>query len=286
MKEYNYLENLMYAIGMQLYEKDILLNDLFQNKINWIYRSFGYCSTEIDKIKQIEEIRQLQKDFTLKELIQKAMMESDYYRLHQFKWWISNYEDNHKKYNITSNLTITKKDIADVFNKRIIQLKELELNSWRKSMDKNLHHHYYWWIDNLMDDKTNYSLWAFQYNDTRVFDTFHLSNVTDKRLPNIILQYILDNNIISNQMYKDNEIEVINPFIFNNVYNGLKIKYSSNMGGMTYLIYLTAKELQEIYKNIGREKIKKMNVIPFFSYINSLKDDYEKEAKFYLYFKQ
>jgi len=285
MEEYNELTNLMYAIGGQLYDIDRILYDLFDKRFNHDYSSFGYCSSEVDKIKQYEIIKELRKDFSLVELINKAMLQSDYYRLYQFNWLVGNYEDKIKDYKLSYEPVVKSKDIEESFAKRIEELKELNLDSWRKSNDTVLHHHYYWWINNLMT-KESYTLWALQYNDTRIFDTFHLENYGNKALSNIILQYILDNNIISNQIDEKQEIEIMSPFNNYGISNGYKITTSSNMGGMWYMIYLTVKELQEIYKSIGSKKARKMNVMTFFGYINSLKDDYDLDEKFYLYFKE
>jgi hypothetical protein len=284
MSEYNELENLMYAIGTQLYDKDRILYDLFDNRFHHAYTSFSYCSTETDKIEQLEIIKGLRKDFSLVELFKKAMMQADYYRLHQLNWTISNYNGKIKDYKLNYEPIIKLEDLSHSFKNRIQKLKELNLDDWRKSNDKVLHHHYYYWINHLMNDDENYTLWMLEYNDTRIFNTFHLSNYGHKTLPKIFLQYILDNNIISDPMHDDSEIELVSPFITHRGYNGYRIKYSGNMGGFWYKIYLTAEELQNIYKSIGSAKIRKLGAMPFFSYVNALKSDYEQDTKFYLYF--
>jgi hypothetical protein len=285
MQEYNELTNIMYAIGTQLYGKDKILYDLFEDRFKHSYVTFSYCSGEKDKIEQLELIKELKNKYTLIELVQLALQYSDYYTSYQINWWISNYEDKIKKYDIQYKPIIKTSDIEKSFNNRLMKLKTLGLGSWRKSNDNVLHNHYLYWINHLMSDEVSYSLWAFQYNDTRFFDTFHLTNCSNKQLSNIILQYILDNHIIPHSLEKDNEITIMHPFIFNSINDSFTIKYSSNMGGMWYMIYLTAKELQEIYKDIGSKKARNMNVMPFFSYVNSLKSDYEADTKFYLYFK-
>ncbi|WP_252251213.1 hypothetical protein [Clostridium sp. VAP52] len=283
MNEYNELENLMYAIGTQLYDKDMILHDLFDNRFNHTYSSFSYCSSETDKIEQLEIIRGLKKEFSLVELFQKAMLEADYYRLHQLYWTISNYNEKIKDYKLNNESIVKKEELSEMFKTRIAELKDLNLDSWRKSNDEVLHHHYYYWINHLMNDE-DYTLWALEYSDTNIFDIFHLSNYGYKTLPKILLKYILDNNIIPNQMDLKSELNLISPFVTHKGHNGYKIKYSSDMGGMWYKIYLIARELQEIYKSVGSAKIRKMNTMPFFSYVNALKDDYEKDTKFYLYF--
>jgi len=284
MSEYNELENLMYAIGTQLYGKDRILYDLFDSRFNHHYASFSYCSSEIDKIEQLEIIKGLRKTFTLVGLYKKAMLQSDYYRLYQLNWTLSNYNDKIKDYKLNYEPIIKTEDIEETFKTRIKELEQLNLASWRKSNDTVLHHHYYYWINHLMEDDVNYSLWMLQYNDTRIWDTFHFSNYGDRALPKILLQYILDNNIIENQMDSKSELELMSPFINHRGYNGYKITASGNMGGFWYKIYLTAKELQEIYKSIGSAKIRKMGAMPFFGYVNALKSGYEKDTKFYLYF--
>jgi len=284
MNKYNELENLMYAIGRQLYHKDRILYDLFDSRFNHTYVSFGYCSSEEDKIQQLGIINNLMEEFSLIDLIKMAMSHSDYYRLYQLNWWIGNYTEKIKDYKLDCEPIVKLIDIKDAFDKRINKLEDENLNSWRKSDDDILHSHYHWWINNLMNNE-NYAIWALRYNDTRTFDTFHLSNCGEKIFPKIILQYILDNHIIPDQINKNAEIEIMSPF---NNYgtNGYKIKTSSNMGGMWYMIYLTAKEFQEIYKSVGSKKISDMNVRPFFSYVNSLNEGDELNEKFYLYFKK
>lgn len=279
----NELENLMYAIGIQLYDKDRILYDLFDDRFNHTYGSFSYCTSETDKIEQLEIIKELKKDFTLIELFQKAMLQADYYRLHQLYWTISNYNQKLKDYNLSYEPIVKSEDLEETLKNRIKELEQLNLASWRKSNDNVLHHHYYYWINYLLNDK-DYSLWALEYNNAKVFDTFHLSNYGDKTLPKILLQYILDNNIVADPMHDDSEIELISPFITHKGYNGYRINYSGNIGGFWYKVYLTAEELQEIYKSIGSTRIRKMNVMPFFSYVNALKDDYKQNTKFYLYF--
>lgn len=287
MKKYNKLINLIYAIGTQLYNKDKLLLDLFEDRFSHHYCGFLYSPDNKEEVKQLELIKKLRKDYSLIELINMAMQESDYHTLYKFNWWIKNYEEKFKRYNPNEEPLIKSEIIKDTFNNRIEELKLLNLDSWRKSNDKVLHQHYYYWINHLKNDEdVNYTLWVLRYNDTKVIDTFHLSNFGDKRLPNIILQYILDNNIISDQLDNEREIDIINPFIRYDGNNGHKMLYSSDMGGMWYLIYLTAEELQQIYKTIGSKKARDLHVMSFFSYINSLKSSYEKEEKFYLYFKK
>ncbi len=286
MQEYNELTNLIYAIGTQLYDKDKILYDLFENRFGHYNCSFSYCTNEEDKIQQWELIKELRRNNSLLDLIKMAMKQSDYHTLYRFNWWISNYEEKFKRYNIDKEPLIKSEQIQDIFKSRMRELKALNLDSWRKSNDKIMHKHYYFWINHLMEDDVDYTLWGLKYNDTRIFDTFHLSNFTDKRLPKIILQYILDNNIIPDQLDGKNEMDVINPFIEYGGKNGHKMIYSSDMGGMCYQIYLTAEELQEIYKSVGSKKARDLNVMPFFSYINSLKDQYDKKEKFYLYFKK
>ena len=133
----NELENLMYAIGTQLYDKDRILYDIFDERFNHKYVTFSYCSTELDKIEQLKVISNLKENFTIIELWNKAMMKSDYYNLHRLKWIISNYKNKIEKYKINKIQIINEEDIKESFNNRIKQLKELNLDDWRKSNDKH-----------------------------------------------------------------------------------------------------------------------------------------------------
>jgi hypothetical protein len=284
-KQYNDLINTMYAIGTQLYDTDRLLYDKFIERFGNIYTNFVYCTSEVDKIEQLKIIKEFKNSLTLAELIKHAIMLSDYYMLNQLKWMIQNYNETLIKYGIANIPVITEADISGRYKMRYEELKNNNLDSWRKSDDKILHSHYYYWINNLKDNET-YNLWALQYNDTRIFNIFHLSSYGHREFPNIVLQYILDKHILYDQIEKDKTIEVISPFVKHGLYDGYKISTSANIGGFWYLIYLTTQELQEIYNIIGSNDIKKLNLVPFFAYVNSLQCGYKLDEKFYLYFKK
>lgn len=281
----NKLENIMYAIGTQLYYKDKMLYKAFDYRLKHNYISFSYCTNETDKIKQLKEINKLKQKYNLVKLFNLAILESDYYRMYILRWIIEDYNKNLEFYNLGYDPIITLNDISDNWKIRNDYLKENNLDDWRKSEDKYLHKHYYWWINNLIN-KENYTLWLLECNGTRIFNTFHMENYSDNELSNILLKYILDNNIIPDQIDSDCEIDIINPFIKNDYYNGFKMKYSSNIGGFWYKVYLTAEELQKIYKNIGEEQAKELYVYNFFNYINSLVNNGKEDTKFYLYFEK
>ena len=272
-------QKLMYAFGTQLYKIDKVLYDCFDDVFKHSYVSLASYNKETRE--EIDEIESIAEKYALIELLKIIIRHCDYYYLYRFKWTIERYNKIHNKYNIKNDIPIKKDSVnADIKN-RLLELEKLKLDDWRKSNIKEIHEHYWYWIEQLQkNDDCDYTTWVFMYNDTLMFDMFHLSNYGDKEVVNYIFDYIKENNIIENQIDINKNYEIIHP-MFKNV----NFKFSSNKGGMCYAIYLTAKELQEIYSKIGSKKAKKLNCYNFFSYINSFKKN-GLETKFYLYFKE
>lgn len=271
-------EKLLFSFGTQLYHLDVILNDSFDKVFNHSYLSFVQFNDETKQ--EWEEIEKMQESHSIELLLKKIISQCDYHNLHKIKWMLTRYDETHKKYKIMTKPTLEVSLFSDDFKNRENELKSLGLDSFRKSNLKNIHKHYWFWIDNLMNPECNYSTWVFKYNDTHMFDMFHLSNYGDKNLVEIILKYITDNNIIEDQTKTEATFEIFHP-MFNNV----EFKHSSNMGGMWYSIYLTVNELKEIYTKIGSRKAKNLGCYEFFSYINAMKDDYSIN-RFYFYFKE
>lgn len=270
---------LMYAFGSQLYKRDILLYDEFEKIFNHNYVTLSYYDEESKN--KVDEIQKLINSFSINDLLLEIIKISDYSNLFKIKWVVNSCIDKKGKYNFIEGAQIDfqsiKKEIVINENK----LKFKKLDSFRKSEIKEIHNHYWFWINRLMcDESTNFSMWVFEYNDTLLFNMFHLSNNGDKRLSNIILKYITDNNIIPDQSDMKESYKIIHPFVKN-----ITFEYSGDIGGFYYKIYLTAKELKDIYKTIGYRNSRKLGCNRFFAYINMFKNNNELDRKFYFYFK-
>ncbi len=270
-------QKLMYAFGTQLYKTDTVLYECFDDVFKHSYVNLTIYNEETRK--ENNEIKTIIEKYTLIDLLKIIIKHCDYYNLYRFKWTIEQYNKKHDKYNIKTDIVIKKDSINVDIKNRLLELETLNLDDWRKSNIKEIHEHYWFWIDQLQNnDDCNYTTWIFIYNDTHMFDMFHLSNYGDKKVVNYIFDYIKENNIIENQIDVNKNYEIVHP-MFKNV----NFKFSSDKGGMWYAIYLTAKELKEIYTKIGSKNAKKLNCYHFFSYINSFKEN-GLETKFYFYF--
>lgn len=166
------------------------------------------------------------------------------------------------------------------------ELRKTGYDNWHKSKDHIKHNNFRYWINRLKEGKEEeiLSLRLFVENDTKCFDTFRLcNNYHQKNVFNSIMEYILDNDICPDKHYK--ELKVPDFVAKHSMYNTRKITSSGEFGGFYYLVYLTAEELQDIYKNkINKRKISELNK-PIWAYINSLRSDYAKKTKFYLHIK-
>lgn len=271
-------EKLLCAFGSQLYHLDTLLCDCFKNRFSYDYTTLSCYNDETrQERKEIEEIRE---SLTITDLLKKIIKQCDYYTLYSFKWLINDYSEKYKNYEISTEPTLKMEWFNEDFKIRESELKSLKLDNWRRSNIKELHDHYWFWIKHLKEDENcNYVTWVFKYSDTHMFDMFHLSNYGNKEIMNIVFDYIIENNIIPDQTERKPNFEIIHP-----MFNNIDFKYSSDMGGMWYAIYLTAGELQEIYAKIGSRKARNLGCHRFFAYVNSLKNEYELNARFYFYF--
>lgn len=173
-------------------------------------------------------------------------------------------------------------EIIPHIEKRLQELKNTGLDSFRKSNDMSKNTHFRWWINNLLTNKNHYNLRLFPENDTNCFDTLYVGNKEDQEF-NIILQYILDNNIIPDPYKKEIQVpDFLNPDFHNPRY----LRNSCREGGFSYLVYLTAKELNEIYNTkLVKSKICVLQK-PLWAYINSharSKNEQLEDTKFHLF---
>lgn len=158
------------------------------------------------------------------------------------------------------------------------------LASWRKSTNRYRNEHFRYWIRHIMEDMDNKTIHMKLFpiaEGNSVADT-HLNICGNyhegKEVFDAILQYVLDNNIITDPHRKELRfLDPINP----DHYSDRIIKVSGAFGGFGGFVSLTALELQEIYKT----KIKKRKLNYFdkanWAFINACpKND---RVKFYIY---
>lgn len=168
------------------------------------------------------------------------------------------------------------------------KIRDLESKNykWHKSKDHIKHKHFRFWINRFLENKDEkiYNMRLFVENDTRCFETLHVGNNYNSDLFDIILQYILDNDIVPDPHNK--ELEVPDFVEKYNPYNTRKIKASGVEGGFWYLVYLTAEELYDIYKTKVNKRKLSIHEKALFSYINTYgKNPYYENTKFYIYIK-
>lgn len=175
----------------------------------------------------------------------------------------------------------------DLIHKKKEELRKIGYGDWHRSKDHKKHKHFRWWIkERFLEGKEDkiLSLRFFVENDTNCYDTFLMcNNYHDPQMFNSIMEYILDNDICPDK--HDRGLNVPDFVAQYSMYNTRKITSSGEFGGFWYLVYLTAEELQHIYKNnINKRKLSD-NQKARWAYINSLKSDYGKQTKFYLFIK-
>ena len=173
-------------------------------------------------------------------------------------------------------------EVVPHIDKRLKELKNTGLDSFRKSDDVSKNEHFRWWINNLLNNEKHYRLRLFPENDTNCFDTLYVGSKEDQEF-NAILQYILDNHIIPDPHKKEIQVpDFLNP----DHYNPRYLKNSCREGGFRYLVYLTAKELNEIYASkLSKSKISVLQK-PLWAYINShvrSKNEQLEDTKFHLF---
>jgi hypothetical protein len=158
-------------------------------------------------------------------------------------------------------------------------LRENGLDDWHKSLDHEKHGHFRYWMNYFLTENKHFSLRFFIVNtgNTRCFDTLHIGS-NESEAFNVIFQYILNENICPDPHQQKIEVpDFVNPDNYNQRY----INYSGRFGGFWYLVYLTGKELKEIYKTkINKRKLNYMEKA-YWGFINSTSLD--KETKFFLF---
>lgn len=176
--------------------------------------------------------------------------------------------------------------MPDVIRTRMKYL-ETKGYKWHRSTDHKKHSHFRWWIKHFLENEDNsiHQMHLLVANDTRCFDALHVGNnySSDVNLFNTILQYILDKDICPDPHNKTLEVpDFIEKY---NMYNTRKITTSGVEGGFWYLVYLTAEELQDIYKTrINKTKLNQFEKC-LFGFINAIRKDQYKDMKFFIYIK-
>lgn len=261
---------------------------ILYNNLDYIFDNFK-CrnSFTYEDVKEILDKIKINENVTILELLIEALNKSDYHDTLRFMWTFkidSSQNSYIKEWKYKASEPNPYSNILPHIDARLKYLEENNLDDWHKSKDIIKHKHYRWWIQNIIkgDEGKIYSMMLFHENDTRCFNALHLGNNMNENCTfNIILQYILDEFIIPNPHHD----ELIVPDFVNFDYdNPRKIIKSAKFGGFHGLIYLTAKELQEVYRN----KVNKRNIDMYeknvWAYINSLKHDTDNE-KFYILIK-
>jgi len=169
--------------------------------------------------------------------------------------------------------------LIPLIDQQMSLLEQQGLAEFRKSKNENKHSHFRYWMKEFLKKDVYYSLRFFVQStgNTRCFDTIHLGS-NDSEGYQLILHYILDHYICPDKHYSKVEVpDFVNP----DNYQPRYIKSSGRFGGFNYLVYVTAEELQEIYKTqLNKRKLNYLEKA-FWGFVNACSKD--KETKFYLY---
>lgn len=261
---------------------------ILYNNLDYIFEDFK-CrnSFTYEDVKETLNKIKINENITVLELLIEALNKSDYHDTLRFMWTFqidSSQNSYIKEWKYESRTPNPYSDIIPYITARLKYLEENNLDDWHKSKDIIKHKHYRWWIQNILDGEESkiYSMMLFHENDTRCFNALHLGNNMDDNCTfNILLKYILDEYIIPDPHHSELTVPDFANFDYD---NPRKLTKSAKFGGFHGLIYLTAEELQYIYKN----KIKKYNIDMYeknvWAYINSLKYDPDNE-RFYILIK-
>jgi hypothetical protein len=274
---------LLTAVFDWAYNNDL---DLYKN-MDGTFEAFN-CRNSVSQ-EQREEMRhkELFETNTPLYLLARAVEISDFQDTLKFKWTFllnsNSTNRGHFSYDwkYSSDKPNPYSSLTPLIEARLSFLERNGLADWHKSEDHDKHRHYRQRLNTLQlnNGTFHFQLRFFVLNTGNVksFDTIHVGS-NDSDSYNAILQYILDKNICPDPHYAKLEIpDFANPDIYSPRY----ITSSARLGGFNYLVYLTASELQEIYKT--KIKRAKLNYIEkaTWAFINASSTD--KETKFFLF---
>jgi hypothetical protein len=223
---------------------------------------------------------------TVIKLLSKAITLADYHDTLKFSWtFITNNNSTNKghgsyEWKYSSFVSHPYSELIPLIKAQMELLEEKGLNSWSKSIDIEKHTHFRWWMNHFLEVDRAISLRFFVQHTGNVqsFDTLYVGTNQNEAY-HAIIQFILDQNIVPDPCYKSLDVpDFVNP----DHYNPRPIKSSGRFGGFNYLVYLTGRELKEIYKTkIVEDDLNYMEKA-IWSYINAT--IMEKETRFYLFF--
>jgi len=220
-----------------------------------------------------------------KELLAKAIELGDYEDVLNFRFAFCINNDSTNKghgsytWKYSSFAPHPYSSLIPIIDQQMLLLDEKGLATCRKSLNEEKHSHFRYWMKEFLKENNYYSLRFFVQStgNTRCFDTLHLGN-NESEGYQLILQYILDYHICPDKHYSKVEVpDFVNP----DNYQPRYITSSGRFGGFNYLVYVTAEELQEIYKTkLNKRKLNYLEKA-FWGFVNACSKD--KETKFYLF---
>lgn len=271
------LKALINYICVWSYEHDRRLHENMDDIFSVFHSRQGI---EGDSATAMEQMRREQPNILA--VFEAAISKADYHDTYKFQWALNGSGNRDHSYAYKSYSDHPYKDVREIVHVRLYELEQLGLNDWRLSADHEKFKHYRQNVTRLMlNSSERYRPMTLLYAD---YDTvncsFNMGAGEYNEFYFKALQYLLNNNIVPDPHGGRKSIDY-HPLGSNKAFP-LTVKKTYDYCGLGIdLVYLTAKQLKEIYTTLNKNRMYNTTKATW-AYIISVARN-EPDSKFYIY---